>query len=318
MHFRRPAIFFILTILVSWCADARDWPEIPKSDWEISSFADFPNAAAIILDRKGEFHFDKNSRSSYLDVYTRIKILTAEGLDYGSIQLDSSDYMRVKELEGRTHLPGNKIVNLPSEAKFTKEYSDYYGTSIVSCALPEVIKGAIIEYRYRTYFDSIFYPRAWYFQTEIPGMNLGQLGWKKVDGRIPAIRFDALVSKSRFLRKGKQYRMQLSYLETLPGPRELVDRTEPVVLLPGVNISQWKIALAEGICRPEIEVSDFSNSIGSIENTSDDAEPGQIVLRHGISVRSAWIGVESMGHLREFAVAEDQSSRPVLRWSCDD
>jgi len=168
MEIRRAAVFVSAIILISINAPAGNWPEIPKNEWELSSLAAFPNAAAVVLDREGLVHFDKNSRSSYLDVYARIKILTPEGLDYASIQLSSSDYMRVKDLEGRTHLPGGRVVDLPAEARFTKEYSDYFGLSIVSCAMPEVVAGAIIEYRYRTYFDSIFYPRAWYFQTDIP------------------------------------------------------------------------------------------------------------------------------------------------------
>lgn len=171
MQQRGQAVLLGIILLVSSGTLAADWPKIPESDWKITTVSDFPNAAAVVLEREGRVHFDKKSRSSYLDVYTRIKILTSEGVDYGSVQLSSSDYMRVKKLEGRTHLPDGRTVDLPAEAHFKKEYSDYFGSSIVSCAMPEVVKGAIIEYRYRVFFDSIFYPRAWYFQTDIPVLS---------------------------------------------------------------------------------------------------------------------------------------------------
>jgi len=149
-------------------AGAGSWPEIPEKERKLRSVPEFPNAAAVVLYRQGKVHLSKDSRSSYLDVYTRIKILTREGVDYGSLELNSSDYLRVKDLQGRTHLPDGSIVELSKDAKFKKEFSDYYGTSLVSCAMPEVVTGSIIEYRYRTYFDSIFFPKAWYFQAEIP------------------------------------------------------------------------------------------------------------------------------------------------------
>jgi hypothetical protein len=147
------------------------WPDIPETDRTLIEVEDFPNAAAVVLFREGRVFLSKDSRSSYLEVYTRIKILTQEGVDYGSISLSSSDYMRVKNLMGRTHLPGGKVVELPKDATFKKKYSDYYGSSVVSCAMPEVVPGAIVEYRYRTYFDSIFFPRMWYFQSRIPTLR---------------------------------------------------------------------------------------------------------------------------------------------------
>ncbi len=158
----------VLVLLVSTLGSAASWPDIPESDRKLVEVPGSPNSAAVVLFREGRVFLSEDSRSSFLEVYTRIKILTQEGVDYGSISISSSDYMRVKNLEGRTHLPGGKIVVLPKDATFKKEYSDYYGSSVVSCALPEVVEGAIVEYRYRTYFDSIFFPRMWYFQAEIP------------------------------------------------------------------------------------------------------------------------------------------------------
>ncbi|MEN8163143.1 MAG: DUF3857 domain-containing protein [Acidobacteriota bacterium] len=159
---------FVFVLLVSTIGPAASWPHIPPEDRKLVEVPGFPNSAAVVLLREGRVFLSEDSRSSYLEVYTRIKILTQEGVDYGSISLSSSDYMRVKNLKGRTHLPGGKVVDLPKDATFEKKYSDYYGSTVVSCAMPEVVEGAIIEYSYRTYFDSIFFPRMWFFQAEIP------------------------------------------------------------------------------------------------------------------------------------------------------
>jgi hypothetical protein len=148
--------------------EAAKWPDIPAADRALTQVAGQPNAPAVILLRQGTVHIDENSRSSYIDVYTRIKILTEEGTEYGTVSLSSSEFMRTKDIEGRTHLPDGTVVDLPKDATFEKEFSSYYDTSVTSCALPEVTPGSIVEYHYRTFFDSVFYPRVWYFQSAIP------------------------------------------------------------------------------------------------------------------------------------------------------
>jgi len=168
LHARFCGVLAICALLCAGQVIAASWPQIPPEEKAFTEVEGYPNAPAVILLRQGRVHFDKDSRSSYAEIYTRIKILNEEGVDYGSISLPSTDFMRTKEIEGRTHAPDGRIVELSKDAKFEKEYSDYYGLSVVSCALPVVVPGAIIEYRYRTYFDSIFYPRIWYFQTELP------------------------------------------------------------------------------------------------------------------------------------------------------
>ncbi|MCD4748597.1 MAG: DUF3857 and transglutaminase domain-containing protein [Thermoanaerobaculales bacterium] len=188
---KRVVGFFGFVMLVSTLGSTASWPEIPDKERILVDVPGFPNAAAVVLFREGKVFLSEDSQSSHLEVYTRIKILTQEGVDYGSISLSSSDYMRVKKLQGRTHLPGGKVVDLSKDATFEKEFSDYYGSSVVSCAMPEVVEGAIIEYSYRTYFDSIFFPRMWFFQAEIPTL------FSRVSFEIPHnIAFAPLVYKT--------------------------------------------------------------------------------------------------------------------------
>jgi hypothetical protein len=161
-------VLAIGVVSVTGSVAAAGWPKIPQAEKTLSAVPDNPNAPAVILLREGRVHIDETGRSSYIEIYTRIKILTDEGTRYGTISLFSSDFMRTKDIAGRTHLPDGKVVDLADNATFEKEFSDYYDTSVTSCALPEVVPGAIVEYRYRVFFDSVFYPRTWYFQAEIP------------------------------------------------------------------------------------------------------------------------------------------------------
>jgi len=149
-------------------ATAASWPGPTTAEWKLTEVEGVPNAAAVILERTGEMFVDPDFRSSYLDVYTRLKVLTEEGTDYGSVSILSSDFYRTKNVEGRTHHPDGRVLELPADATFEKEYSDYYDTTMLSSALPEVVPGAIIEHRYRIYFDSVFFPRRWFFQADIP------------------------------------------------------------------------------------------------------------------------------------------------------
>jgi hypothetical protein len=167
---RRLPIASILALLLAVNAlpvPAASWPEIPDSDWQLTELADHPTAAAVVLLDRGALVLH-GSFSSYLDVYRRIKILTEDGVDYGSVSLPSSSAFRMKDLEARTHRPDRTVVELSGDAVFEKRYSEYYKRSMTSFALPEVTAGAIIEYSYRIYFDSVLYPSPWYFQSRLP------------------------------------------------------------------------------------------------------------------------------------------------------
>lgn len=164
-------IALALVVAAAGSVTAKDWPQVPQSDLQLTSVAWEPNAPAVVLSEHGRFVLNSRSLSSYLEVYRRMKVLKKEGLDYGSITLPSSDYLRVKELEGRTHLADGSIVPLAENAVFKKEYSTYYRQQMVSFAMPRVEVGSIIEYRYKIYFDSVVYPEPWYFQSALPVLH---------------------------------------------------------------------------------------------------------------------------------------------------
>ncbi len=106
--------------------------------------------------------------SSQVEVFTRIKILTAEGVSFGTVTLPSSDVWRLRDLEARTVLPDGRVVELDSKTIFTKTNSEDYTRSTVSFVMPEVVPGAIVDFRYRRFFDSLYFPEPWYFEGQLP------------------------------------------------------------------------------------------------------------------------------------------------------
>ena len=157
-----------IAILVCAATAGAALPGPTPADWELTRLDWAPNAPAVILERTGEMKLEQDSVSSYLEVYVRLKVLTQEGVGYGTISLLSSDFYRTKAIEGATRLPGGQTLDLAKDAVFEREFSDYFGTTVRSAALPGVVPGAIVEYRYRTYFDSIYHPASWFFQDRIP------------------------------------------------------------------------------------------------------------------------------------------------------
>ena len=84
---RRTAVVICVLLLLAPSAIAAKWPKIPPEEQQLTAAPGHPNAAAVVLRQEGKVFISKDSRSSYLDVYTRIKILTQEGVDFGSISL---------------------------------------------------------------------------------------------------------------------------------------------------------------------------------------------------------------------------------------
>ncbi len=167
----RSLVSAVLALTIPAVALCGDWPRIPESERTLTQIADHPNAPAVVLFERGSIVFSRRSVSSYLQVYRRVKILRESGVGYGSISIPSTPYFRVKDVEGRTHLPDGRTVDLPEDAVFSKSYSGFYRREVISVAMPRVTVGSIIEYRYKVFFDSIVYPEPWYFQSEIPVLH---------------------------------------------------------------------------------------------------------------------------------------------------
>ncbi len=165
------ALIAVAVMAISTAAGGADWPTIPAAERQLTSVSGVPNAPAVVLSEVGRLVLNAESRSSHQEVYRRIKILNEEGKGHGSVSVFSSEYFRMKNLEARTHLPDGSIVDLPENAVFEKRFSQYYERSLYSFAMPEVKVGSIVEYRYRIYFDHVYFTKPWYYQSDLPVLH---------------------------------------------------------------------------------------------------------------------------------------------------
>lgn len=110
--------------------------------------------------------------------------------------------------------------------------------------------------------------------------------------------------------------MRTAFLDTLPETRELEDRSEPIVIVPGINLTQWVLTVPSDWCPLPSEPERVANSIGTIEQGVDVGADGAVTITRETVVRRSWIGVESLEHLEELATAENRLGRGSLRTRC--
>ncbi len=91
--------------------------------------------------------------------FVRIKIFTDGGVKkYGTVDLPYGQKERVADVTGRTIEPDGSMIELQKDAIFshTLEKLHRRKTEAISFAMPGVKPGAIIEYRYKVYEDTIW------------------------------------------------------------------------------------------------------------------------------------------------------------------
>ncbi|MFL6202056.1 MAG: DUF3857 domain-containing protein [Thermoanaerobaculia bacterium] len=168
---RRSLLLAILALLLAGLARAGDLPPVSETELRMTSVPEAPNAAAVVLFKKGTFSMfdEKTGRfSPSFTVEVRRKILTEEGKKYGEVQLFHGRHSRLQNLEGRTVLPDGREVPLPKDAIFKRRLSRSEKVFTTSIAFPAVEVGAVLDYRYRIRGASLFALEPWHFQEEVP------------------------------------------------------------------------------------------------------------------------------------------------------
>lgn len=154
------------------------------------------------------------------------------------------------------------------------------------------------------------------FHYLLPSLTVDTVAWREIEGPIPSLAVEAVVRCDRFVRSGRSRRLRFSFLNTLPEPRELDERDNPMVVIPGINLTEWKLSLPKEWCLPAADEFRISNSIGSINQTVELEKDGRAAITRTTVVFRSWIGVESFDHLRELATAENRLSRKSMRMEC--
>jgi hypothetical protein len=161
-------------------------PPLTDAEKALTSVPGEPNAPAVVLIKRGEFLMAgygqrTASLSSSLHIQVRLKILTEEGKSNGEVAIGHSDFQRLHGFHGRTILPDGRVVPVAADAKFVRKTSRSLKTFTTAVAFPAVQVGAILEYEYELWFDSIFFLEPWYFAEEVP-VRYSEITFKTAPG----------------------------------------------------------------------------------------------------------------------------------------
>jgi hypothetical protein len=164
-------VLFSLPLLYVPCAAATDWDPVTDTEKNMQANPLDPGSGAVVLFKRGQI--DVLERQSLfwttaIQTYTRIKILNEAGREYANVSVESSKYMRLSKVEGRTILPSGQIIPLDSSQVFRGRAYETGGRDFsiqkTSFSFPSVAPGAIIEYQIVETADW-FYPPPWTFDT---------------------------------------------------------------------------------------------------------------------------------------------------------
>lgn len=162
MNFKKTFLFLVFLSLVFNTLKAQDFKieSISKNDFEQHTFSADSTAPAVYLIKSRQTYFDYTEKDGWViinEITERIKILSKEGLDYGTKKIPlygrDSEKESLVELKGSTYaLENGKIksskLKLNSNDVFESDKNEYWREA--SFTMPNVIVGNIVEYTYTT------------------------------------------------------------------------------------------------------------------------------------------------------------------------
>jgi len=151
--------------------------DIPMEDLQMKVYDKDSSASAVVLADYGQSSIGYQNEKGFVINYeriVRIKILTKDGLDWGSFRFllyraDSGDKEKLSGLKGVTYnLENGKVVEtkLKDDGIFKDKLDDHHDE--VKVTLPNVKEGSVIEITYRILSDFLFNFQDWSFQSRIP------------------------------------------------------------------------------------------------------------------------------------------------------
>ena len=165
-------IIFVCTGFIYSQDPPIQWGEIPRVDLEMKSYPKDTNATAVVLCDYGESNIDDDFNVVFSRIL-RVKILNSSGYTWGtqSIDLYTKDHIeKILDIEGVTYnLDDNgRIVEteLDDDDIFEEEIDD--DRTSYKFTLPNLKPGCVIEIKYRTLSQSLYFIQSWTFQHDEP------------------------------------------------------------------------------------------------------------------------------------------------------
>jgi hypothetical protein len=134
-------------------ATAADWPAIAPADAALKAPRIDPqaDAEALLWDVRVTDSDERDEFSTILKHHVRIKVFSDRGREaHGTVELMYTPSRRVREIEGRTVAADGTVTELRNQDIFDRDIIRASGLKIrvKSFAMPAVVPGSIIEYRW--------------------------------------------------------------------------------------------------------------------------------------------------------------------------
>jgi hypothetical protein len=158
------------------------WGKIPEADLKMTVYPEDSNANAVVLQDVGnlQLSYDGSEFFVQLERSRRIKIFEVSALDQGNLRIpyrSSVDEERLLDLEIQVFAPDGSKQKVKSDNIFTEKVSKKW--SVKKIFIPNLQKGAVIEYRYTLRSTDYLTLYDWYFQEDIP------VRWSQLQAIIP-------------------------------------------------------------------------------------------------------------------------------------
>lgn len=152
----------------AWTPDPETMHPATPDELAMKNVAFEPGAPAAIL----EWEHYQDDTNGFAKEYVRIKVFTAEGVQYGNVEVPFLDgFSHIRGLEARTiHADGTIIPFNGQTYEKVLMQTSRGKVSAVTFSLPDVQPGSIIEYRFiRAWaFDRFLDRESWDVQRELP------------------------------------------------------------------------------------------------------------------------------------------------------
>ncbi len=154
-------------------AGPQEWPPITEAEKAVTQCPGQPGAPAVYLYR--EQTSDHNTWT--FSAFTRLKILTPAGKEYGTIEIPFSDAWQVEDIRARVLQPDGRIATFYGEIfEKTVVAVGRFRHVVKTFALPDLDVGSIIEYAYSLKLD---------MKKAASARSLSLERWKPEEGGVP-------------------------------------------------------------------------------------------------------------------------------------
>ena len=156
LHIALPSVMALTA--TAGVARAADWPVIPAAETALKAPRIDPqaDAEALLWDVRLTDSDERDELSTILQHHVRIKVFSDRGREaHGTVELIYTPSRRVRDIEGRTVAPNGTVTELRSQDVFDRDIirASGFKVRVKSFAMPAIVPGAIIEYRWREIRD---------------------------------------------------------------------------------------------------------------------------------------------------------------------